>query len=319
MSYTRSQLEETAERLYSSIYEGVPGVVLIESPTPGPVVGITVCTHGNEPAGLAAARSLFEQFENHQALLCGKLFIVLNNIEACKKFFNANSPEEKSSARFIDTNLNRLPEDLLAQSENKSYEIHRARELMPVWSRFDIGLDIHSTTQADGSMILSLGNTLYPELIRGFPIPRIVSNIDSVQIGRPAAHFYGSAERSMPKTLAIECGMHEDVESFDRAIACAHALLQNLSMLPGQVESVEFPYEEYQIHSSVVFPDDSYQLTRLFKNFEFIPDGTVLAEGAGENIVADGDGHTLFASKIKPTVLTEEVLFLTFPKKIRSI
>ena len=41
------------DRLTTSTSNGVHGVMAINSGNPGPVLGITACTHGNEPSGLA--------------------------------------------------------------------------------------------------------------------------------------------------------------------------------------------------------------------------------------------------------------------------
>jgi predicted deacylase len=318
MSYTEEELHQTAKRLGASSHEGVSGVMHFVGENPGPVVGITVCTHGDEPAGLAAAKYLLDLFDNGQKLMRGTLFLVIQNVRASENYFSATSIIEKRKARFIDINLNRLPKDFVDSTASTSYEITRAKELLPIWLQFEVGLDIHSTTQEDGLMILSLGSELHQELIRGFPIQRIVSNIDRVQIGYPAVHFYGLENRAA-KILAVECGGHENPDSFGRAAACAHALLQNLKMLPGQPDLSISEYEEYVVHASVQFPNESYELTKLFKNFEYMPKGTVIAKGNGSPIVADADSHGLFASKIKPDTLDEEVMFLSQPVIKRHI
>ena len=307
-----SEARKVFERLSRSRYEGVPGIVRIDGKKPGPTVGITVCTHGNEPSGLAAADFLFNTVARKKELLSGTVYVVLNNVLAADRYFNARTAEEKRTARFADVNMNRLPPDALERKQDTRYEIKRIRALSPIVERFDVGLDIHSTSQDSAPMIIALGNEIPKDLIQGMPIRKILSNIDAVQKGKPASYFYGPKDGSGIK-LGIETGSHEKSSSFERAKLCAEALLQNLGMLAGKPQPVSAPYEEYPVTSSVLFPDDSYELTREFPNFECVPKGTLLARGNGPDLVAKANQCTLFASGTKPVSLSEEALFLSDP------
>lgn len=315
---TLVELNKTFEFFKESLYLGVPGVIRVTSKQHGPTVGMTFCTHGNEPCGLAAAQALLDMFEQETELKRGNLYLVLNNLEATNRYFAAVTDSERQSARLIDINLNRLPENTPELSGDKRYEIKRAQELQPIWRQFDVALDIHSTTQDNGSMLVSVGNDFPLSLMSGFPVEKLVSNIAHIQIGRPVASFYGKPV-AHARAFGIECGAHEAPSSFARAINSACALLQNLNMLPGEAHRVCDEYAEYFVNGSVVFPNKSYELTQLFKNFEFVPKGTVLARGDGQDIMITTDCHTLFASKVKPDHLDEEVMFLSEPVRLRKI
>ncbi|HYD93545.1 MAG TPA: succinylglutamate desuccinylase/aspartoacylase family protein [Candidatus Paceibacterota bacterium] len=303
-------LERIVEELAAKTHEGVAGVVHLDSGVPGPTVGITVATHGNEPAGLAAAQFLLAP---ETKLLKGSVYLVLNNIEAARAYLKATTDEEKRRARFIDINLNRLPQSLFEREGETRYEMLRAQELLLIWSRFEIALDIHSTSQDSDPMLIGLGERLPAELIDGFPIQKVITGIDTVMRDRSAADFYGTSERPC-RSFGIECGGHEHSESYDRAVVCVRSLLQNLQMLAGTPESTTISHDEYAVFTSIYFPNESYELTKVFENFEPIKAGTILARGNGADILAPEDGHVLFAPKTtKPTHLTEEVLFLTKP------
>ncbi|MFA5877301.1 MAG: succinylglutamate desuccinylase/aspartoacylase family protein [Candidatus Paceibacterota bacterium] len=308
-------LKNVFESLSKSTYEGISGVVRIDGQKPGPVVGITVCTHGNEPAGLAAANYVLSEVASHTQDIAGTIFIVLNNIRATANYFNATTAEEARKARFVDVNMNRLPKDVQETGSDTQYETRRARELQKVWGQFDIGFDIHSTSQDSDPMIISMGDQLPLSLVHGMPIKKVISNIDEVQIGKPSSHYYGLG-KSSARRIGIEAGTHEKTETFQNAVRCTQVLLQNAGVLSGEVSSRDSEYEEYVVMSAVMFPNASYELTRLFKDFELIPKGTVLAKGDGADIVAEHDCCSMFASKIKPDSLQEEVMFLTKPVRV---
>ena len=82
-----------------SRYKGVAGVICLDSNKPGPVVGVTICTHGNEPCGLALVNELKKPSK-------GKVVICLNNLKATENYFLATTETEEIETRFIDINMN---------------------------------------------------------------------------------------------------------------------------------------------------------------------------------------------------------------------
>lgn len=295
-------------------YEGVPGVWCIDSGKTGPTLGITINTHGNEPSGLAGLAYLHESLHIENVLTQGRLFIVLNNIEATRKYFEATTDEERKKCRFLDVNMNRLPkEDVISEKHHDAYEINRARELLPIWRKFDIGFDIHSMSQDGDPMILSIGE-LHSDLIRGFPIDIIISNLEEIQVGTPAMVFYGS--KKIP-VLGIESGSHESEKAFEVTRVCIRSLLLNLHMIDGSNDIKQHAYRHYKVKASLLFPDDSYALAEEFKTYEPVQKGRILATGDGTPLVSPIDGHILFGGPKgkKAASLSEEVLFISEPVK----
>jgi succinylglutamate desuccinylase len=288
-----------------SAHEGVHGVVKISSHKPGPVVGITACSHGNEPAGLTAFDRLLNVRDIKRRLVRGDVYLVVNNLAAVR-----------SSKRFIDVDMNRLPADTPQQGDRREYEIVRARELLPIWREFTVGLDIHSTSQDAPPMIISVGPVFHAELVKGFPIEIVITNIDRIQRGKPATGFYGTNDA---KVFGIEAGQHNAAEAGKVASICAIDLLINLGMLEGET-GPQARYREYKVVSSIMYPDDSYgtptDALKAFENFSQVGQGTLIARGNGSDIVMPMDGHVIMHNgKARPNDLKNEVLFITEPAK----
>jgi predicted deacylase len=316
---TELALHNVFNELTRSEIDGVPGVLKIETGRPGPVLGITACTHGNEPSGLAVFEQLLQDQIQTQ-LRCGTVYFVVNNICATERFLHATTEEEIRASRYCDVNMNRLPKEVLLLGEDARYEGHRTRELYPIWRQFEYGLDIHSTLEPSDPMIISRGDKLYPELLRGFPIRKLISNIDVIQIGKPAFHFYGDMEDA--SVFAIEAGQHTDPHSFKRAVSCVTSLLRNLEMLDGAVSSPVDAYDEYRIRASVLFPDISYDFSKQFESYEPIRRGDVLARNPdGEEIVAPFDGHLIMPSSRRGLAkdISEEMAFISEPVITREL
>jgi predicted deacylase len=314
-------LRNTFGRFKEASLDGVSGVKRIDSGKPGPVLGITACTHGNEPSGLAIFEYLLKEINIEKELVCGTLYLVVNNIQATEKFFSATNEEEVRNSRYCDVNMNRLPKNTLHLVNDVRYEVKRAQDLYPIWEQFEYGLDVHSTLEPTDPVIISRGGEFHPELARGFPIETLISNIDQVQIGSPTFAFYGGLG-SNTQVFAIEAGQHTDPKSFDRAAACASAFLQNLGMLPGTPNQSISEYREYLIDGSIIFPDLSYDFVKDFKHLDSIKKKDLLARNPGGiEIRASFDGHLIMPTSRRgdKKYPNEEASFLSRPAKKRRI
>ncbi len=313
--YSEAELFVSFANIMKKTYLGVNGVAIFDSGKHGPTLGITICTHGNEPSGLAVYQHLIDS--NIQSmLLSGRIITCLNNPHATKDFFAATTEEEKRKARFSECNMNRLPLDVATNTSDVRYEAVRTRELLQVWQEFDVAIDIHSTTQETTPMII-VCDSVPTELLRNFPIAVVISNIHNVQIGQPAIALYGKPKAGTP-VFGIESGQHTNQSSFNCAIACIQALLQNSKMMNPQLNELlpkMLDMTEYYIDGSLVVPNESYSLTRVFTTYEFIEKGTELALGNQGAITMPRDGHVLFGPN-STTIhdISGEVLFFSRPK-----
>lgn len=318
--YTLSELVEEFLLLSNSKEQNIEGVIVFDSGIPGPCLGVTIQTHGNEPSGLAALR-YFRQEQMVTKLIKGSVIFALNNIKAAESYFSALNIDDadeqisiKQAARYHDVNMNRLPVDTFELVDDSRYEIVRAQKLRPIWERFDFGLDIHTTRAVIKPMIIALGN-VSAKMYRGFPVDIILRNIENIQTGRPASYFYGKSG-STP-ILGVEAGLHEDSTSFGMAVSFVLNLLQNLEMLEDERKNTPRSYEEYFVNGSVFFPNESYELVRKFNSFEELDAGQIIAIGDGQPIQTSATCSVILPPPgVKRTApLSDEVLFLSEPVK----
>lgn len=152
------------------------------------------------------------------------------------------------------------------------------------------------------------------DLIYGFPIGVNISNIENIQVDKPAVAFYGSG--SIP-VMGIESGSHEAIQSFRRAICCVKAVLKNTGLIEGKSVAKQTVFKEYRIEWSMRFPDSSWKLVKALKAYEPVRCGQVLATDGEHQILAPFDGHALFCSAtLKPVKLADEVVFFLRPVRI---
>lgn len=293
-------------KLKKSSYNGIFGVFCIDSGTSGPTLGITVCTHGNEPCGLQVAQHLIDK---KITLSKGRIIVVLNNIKAVESYLNAKSTDEERQSRFIDINMNRLPSDLDSNATAGLYEVKRAKELKPIWGLFDYALDIHSTSQPSSPMIIQgLGES--DLLTSNFPIDIKINDIVEKQKGTPAIAHYG--EKCI--SIGIEAGSHEDEKSQDIAIQCTQSLIEKLGMAKLGFDKEEQLKKQkiYHVEHPIFFPDSSYSLTRKFPMFSEISENEEIASNPnGHKINSPINGYAIFAPKHKkPASTEEEVMFV---------
>lgn len=303
-------LKAAFDELTGSSVDGVAGVWVVHSKNPGPVVGVTVLTHGNEPSGLAAYHYFRHVYQLERRLQQSSVYFVLSNPEAAKRYFEAVATADESAkrrARFVDINMNRLPDDPFDGNNDQYYEIQRARALQGIWARFQYALDIHSTDQLTRPMVIKLARSDM-DMISRFPISTVISNIDAVQSGKPACYFYGGQKSQV---YGIEVGDHEAKRSLQRAITCVRTFLTLLGLIPANRLPEIRDQIEYQVFDSVWFPNASYELIRPLREFEMIQEGQLLATGNGQPIMASTDCCALMVpTGKKPTSINEEILFL---------
>lgn len=308
---TLDQLRVTFKALEAMSVDNVPGVLCIDSGKPGPTFGIMAATHGNEPAGLAPMWYYTKVETLAAELKAGKVYFIVNNLEAAQQYFHADaSYEEKMALRFVDINMNRLPEDTLEQAQDTRYEIRRVQTLAEIYRELDVVLDIHSTSQASDPMVIPIRN-FHDDLMAGLPIQHIVTGFLETVDTLPVVEFCGNKNAVR---VAVEVGSHEDVLSFKRAISCVRAFLINLNMVVGEQFAVPFEsYAHYRIKTPLEFPH-GYEQAEILPNFALVDAGTVVGVGEGSPVVAPHDGHALFAPATKrPPNYDEAVVFLTHP------
>lgn len=317
---TTSTLEAAFLELDQNEVDGVRGVWKVDSGKPGPVVGITVGTHGNEPVGIAAYHHFRHVYKLEEKLRRGTVIFVLNNPEAMRAYFAAvavNDEKAKVKARQVNVNMNRLPESVFEEAAHGRYEIARAQELKSTWAQFDYALDIHSTLATTTPMIITTKNSQL-EMISRFPIKTVIANIDVVQTGKPASFFYGNENT---QAYGIEAGQHEARSSFSRAVTCTRMFLSFLGVIPRGKLARKKTQIVYEVFGSVLFPNSSYELTTILKPFAPVQEGQELATGDQGPILAKTTGVALMPMPFKkppiPPPFCGEIMFFAHPPRTR--
>lgn len=305
-----SDITRAYDLLSQSSFKGVRGVMVIDSGVRGPIMGFGACTHGNEPCGLVAFLRLLESGWLPSALRRGKIVLMLNNMKAAQMYLSGLKSGCEASARCLDINMNRLPEDFEVMRES---EAARAKELLPLIETFDAGMDIHSTEQNAPAMIIQIKGSIDP-LIQGMEPQKLIVDIASVQTGMPFCLMWGGKDNPIP-VFEVECGQHTSAKSVDCAIRCICDALRNMNMV-SLPEAKNVTREIYDVTDSVFFPDESYELTQYFPMFCSVSEGQVIASGSGADIVSPCAGHSIMAPEGRAVrSIAEEVMFLT--KKVR--
>lgn len=298
-------MEKMFKQLKNSKMDGVEGVIKIDTGVAGPVVGVTICTHGNEVCGLQVADFILL---NKNLLTKGIVYIVLNNIKATQMYFAAQTEEEQQNARFIDLNMNRLPSDLLSYDDSCNiYEIKRAKELMPIWKKFDYAIDIHSTPQKTPAFIVE-GSQPVDKISKNFPVDFILRNMLFIQKGVPAIGFYG---HKGVLSFGIEAGSHNDPKTIALTQDTIKDFFSKIGMLNIESKNSNKKFKIYNVERSIFIPNDSYEFTKDFPMFEPIKKGDVIAKGNGEDIVSPISGFVILAPKnLKHYNSKEESMFI---------
>ena len=303
-------------------HKGVPGVLRIDSPSPGPVLAIAMCTHGNEPSGLAALWYCLKDNFALDNLERGSVIFILNNIKATAIGFNAPTPEDQIRSRFLDINLNRLPDDIaviLKRSNDPRYEIKRCIELYNnIYSDIDYALDIHSTSQHCRPMIIDLYKSS-KQLYHGMPIPTVITNYSGIKSATALTELYGGLDNDIP-VVAIETGLHRDSASFRNAITASLAVMEDLKMIRAPIKDQKRVFLEYKLTKAIRFPNETYRFCKVFANFETVRKGQLLARGDQGEFRCPKDGLALFAwpTLEPPFGSTEEAMFIADPALARE-
>ncbi|PKL75558.1 MAG: hypothetical protein CVV27_14735 [Candidatus Melainabacteria bacterium HGW-Melainabacteria-1] len=301
---SRNTLRQVFEDHCLQAHAGVPGVLRIDGPAPGPSLGILAMTHGNEPAGLAAFYTLLQAQTLQQQLRCGRVYLILNNLAAGRRYFEeAQDLSFTAHYRFVDQDMNRMPEPVQGELAGDSSEIRRARELLPIYAELDAVLDLHSTSAPSAPMLIEIDPEQSPLQVPGVNV--MLRGILDHLIGKALVSLCGQA-----KGYVLECGSHEEPASLLIAQEAAWRLLEQLDMVMPRPHAPS-PLTIYQIYRAIIFPDESYQLQRILHSFECLPAGTLLAEGEGQPIVIDRESWVIMPPpRLKPVHPGSEFLYL---------
>lgn len=263
-----------------------------------PTLVITVGIHGNEPASIAAMKSLFSTNVADLCSLRGNVYVIVGNEYALQR-----------SQRFIHKDLNRIWDlstlNLVRSTPSESWpeiqELHELKEMDRVISEIVsihkhqplTFLDLH-TTSADSTPFLPFNDALMNRrLAAKFQVPLILG-IEEYLDG-PLMSYINNL--GFP-ALGFEAGRHDDPFSIDRHAAFVSLVLFYLKMidLPDTraqtlmsilKKGFEVKPGFYEIiHRHEVLPFSGFKMIEGFRNFQKVYKNELLANAFGGSIRA---------------------------------
>lgn len=257
--------------------------------------------HGNEPAGVEAARRVGRVIAPREGRLRGSVVFVGGNLQALAL-----------GRRFVDRDLNRVwtpravaelrrRSPALDTTEGFAAEDVEQRELLAVFDealRKAEGpvyvLDLH-TTSGDGGPFTTVADALpNREVALHLPVP-LVLGLEELVDG--TLHEYLATRDCI--TVAFEAGRHDEPAAIDRAEAGIWILLAATGIAPEtdfdevgparerlRRETAHLPRVLEMRHRHPVRPDDAFRMHPGYTNFQRIRRGEILAEDRNGSIRA---------------------------------
>ncbi|HWE25309.1 MAG TPA: succinylglutamate desuccinylase/aspartoacylase family protein [Myxococcales bacterium] len=267
---------------------------------PGPTLIIVAGIHGNEPAGIEAARRVLARLSAGDLRIRGELFALAGNLEALRL-----------GVRYQAKDLNRLwSETQIGELREKRSSDHDAedREQLDLLASIESAIgrargrvhlaDLH-TTSAAGIPFILFGDTLEQRrFARGFPLPAIIGLEE--QLDAVLTDYW---TRRGCTTLAIEGGQHASPDSIDAIEAFLWLALARGGLLEGDVPAevarstvlldrrrAGLPRVVEVISRRSVSREDGFRMEPGFRNIDRARKGQLLARDRSGEIRAPADG-----------------------------
>ncbi len=266
----------------------------------GPSLVVVAGIHGNEPAGVEAARRVLLRLAQGDIALRGELVILGGNVAALR-----------TGARYLQRDLNRgwtdddalrlqtaTPGSLQAEDREQA-ELLAAIEVVRSTARGAVHLaDLH-TSSAPGVPFVIFGDTLVQRrFVRVFPIPVIIGLVEHVD--GVLSEFWS---RRGLVTFSVEGGQHEDPRSRDGLEAILWLALSQAGMIatstPPEVAAAtrlldqrrgDLPRVLDVVSRHSITAADAFVMEPGFRNVHRIPKGCLLAHDRRGEIRASSAG-----------------------------
>ena len=204
---------------------GVPGFTTFDSGRPGQHVVITALTHGNEIAG---AIVLDAMLRDGVTLAQGRLTLGFANIAAFAKF----DPEQPTSSRFLDEDLNRLWDNAMLDGPRRSSELVRARAMRPLIDTADVLLDLHSMLWPSDALLLSGPSEKGRALGKAIGFPGVIVADHGHVSGPRLIDYHPFTGPGPASAVLVEAGQHWEPETVACARLCVDRLLHVTGLRP---------------------------------------------------------------------------------------
>ena len=264
---------------------------------PGPTVIAVAGIHGNEPAGIHAARRVFAQLEETRLPFRGELVVFAGNLAGIRRGVRYLSKD--LNRVWSDANLARLRAGTPQDSEDREQlELAFAIEAAAARARGPLHLiDLH-TTSATGIPFMLFGDTLpQRRFVSAFPIPAILGLEEQLD-GVLSAYW----TRRGFITAAVEGGRHDDpatAGSLEAVLWVALAQAGSVDRLRDEVLGAMslldsrrsgLPRMIEVLSRRAISPGDQFRMEPGFRNIDRARKGQLLARDRSGEIRAAQEG-----------------------------
>lgn len=262
----------------------------------GPTLVLIGGMHGNEPAGVEAARRVMAKLAASPPL-GGEVVALAAHVEALA-----------AGTRCVVRDLNRafLPDDIAAAlaSPERDAESRAVCALLAAFAEVRARargqvfvVDLHTTSAA--GVPFSIGGTT-PQTVRlatELPLPCLVGMHTML---RGTLGEWSVAQGDV--AFAVEGGQHDDPEAVDNLEAVAQCLLAALRLVPGMAVGAgarlrtaagDLPSKIEVVSRHAVDPARGFRMVPGFANIQRVAAGTLLAHEGEREVRAPHDGFVL--------------------------
>jgi succinylglutamate desuccinylase len=267
---------------------------------PGPTLVVVAGMHGNEPAGIHAARRVVARLSSSGVQVRGELVVLAGNLKALRV-----------GKRYLAKDLNRQwsesrVEELMARdASSDDPEDSEQRELLAAIlaargrARGRVHLADFHTSSAQGIPFVLFGDTMAQrQFVRVFPLPVLVGLEE--QLDGALSEYW---TRHGCVTFACEGGQHVDSAAVDNLEAVLYLALAESGVIPPaslpeiaaasdllrQRRGDLPPYLEV-VSRHAISQEDAFRMEPGFRNLSPATEGQLLARDARGEIRAPKDG-----------------------------
>jgi succinylglutamate desuccinylase len=269
----------------------------------GPTLVVVAGMHGNEPAGIHAARRVLARLARSEVPIRGELVVLAGNVTALRagkrylaKDLNRQWTEARVAGLLARTGDARSEDDA---EDREQRELLAAIEEAQARARGRVHLADFHTTSAAGIPFVLFGDTMAQrQFVRAFPLPIIVGLEE--QLDGALSEYW---TRHGCVTFACEGGQHADTGSIDNLEAVLYLALEEAGLvargsLPELRSSWDLlrarrgdlpPFLEV-VSRHAISEEDAFRMEPGFKNLNAANEGQLLAHDVRGEIRAPKDG-----------------------------